>query len=147
MIALLQRVNHAQISIAGQTHAAIGRGLLVLVGLEKNDSQESVSKLVDRVLKYRVFPDAQGRMNLGLSDIGGELLLVSQFTLAAATNSGLRPSFSAAMPPADAEGLYGYLVEVTQQKYNLEKVKSGVFAADMQITLENDGPVTFSLQG
>ena len=147
MIALLQRVNHAQINIAGLSHAAIGRGLLVLIGLEKNDSQDSVSKLLDRIMKYRIFPDAEGRMNLGLSDIGGELLLVSQFTLAAATNSGLRPSFSAAMPPAAAEQLYNWLVDTAQQRYSAEKVKSGIFAADMQITLENDGPVTFTLQG
>ncbi|MEX2131955.1 MAG: D-aminoacyl-tRNA deacylase [Pseudohongiellaceae bacterium] len=144
MIILIQRVNHAKVSIADRCHAQIGRGLLAFVGIESNDTIESSVRLLDRVLAYRVFPDAEGRMNVSLRDVDGELLLVSQFTLAATTNQGLRPGFSSAMAPAKAEALYELLVENVRGKY--ARVKSGVFAADMKVELENDGPVTFVLK-
>ena len=144
MIALIQRVNWSRLSIDQQLHAEIGQGLLALVGLQKSDSLETGKRLMDKVLAYRVFADSEGKMNLSLKDIDGDLLLVSQFTLAASTTKGLRPSFSSAMPPAQAEPLYNDLVAYCQQVH--EFVKSGVFAADMQIALENDGPVTFLLE-
>lgn len=144
MIILIQRVNHAKITIADRCHAQIGRGLLAFVGIESTDTIESSTRLIDRMLAYRVFPDTEGRMNVSLRDIEGELLLVSQFTLAATTNQGLRPGFSSAMAPAKAEALYELLVENARGKYS--RVKSGVFAADMQVELENDGPVSFILK-
>ena len=143
MLALIQRVNWSRLVIDGETHAEIGPGLLALVGMEKADDSAAADKLLHKVLSYRVFADAEGKMNLGLKDVGGELLLVSQFTLAASTSKGLRPSFSSAMPPAEAEALYNELVAKARASY--DKVQSGVFAADMQIALENNGPVTFML--
>lgn len=145
MIALIQRVNHATIHIAGNEHAAIRRGLLAFVGIEREDTERSADRILERLLAYRVFPDAEGKMNQSLKDTGGDLMLVSQFTLAASTNSGLRPSFSSAMPPVGAGVLYQYLLERAAESH--ASVASGVFAADMQITLENDGPVTFILKG
>ena len=143
MLALIQRVNWSRLVIGGEVHAEIGPGLLALVGMEKEDDSKAADKLLHKVLSYRVFADAEGKMNLGLKDIGGELLLVSQFTLAASTSKGLRPSFSSAMPPSEAEPLFNELVAKAQSSY--DKVQSGVFAADMQIALENNGPVTFML--
>ena len=144
MIALLQRVNWAHIRIDGLTHTSIEQGLLAFIGVEKNDSVEKAEKLLAKLLAYRVFADAEGRMNRDVKDIDGGLLLVSQFTLAANTNKGLRPSFSSAMPPADAEQIYNHLVASAKQKHDF--VESGKFAADMKIELENDGPVTFILK-
>ena len=144
MRALIQRVNWSRLLIAGEVHAEIGPGLLAFIGMEKDDDSAAVDKLLHKVLSYRVFADAEGKMNLGLKDVGGELLLVSQFTLAASTSKGLRPSFSSAMPPSQAEILYGELLAKARVGY--DKVQSGVFAADMQIALENNGPVTFMLQ-
>jgi len=144
MRALIQRVNWSRLVIAGEVHAEIGPGLLALIGMERDDDSATADKLLHKVLSYRVFADEAGKMNLGLQDIGGELLLVSQFTLAASTTKGLRPSFSSAMPPAQAEALYDELVDKARASY--DKVQSGVFAADMQIALENNGPVTFMLQ-
>lgn len=144
MLALIQRVNYARLSIENSLHAEIGVGLLALVGIEKDDSTESVDKLVDKILAYRVFSDEEGKMNLSLKDIEGELMLVSQFTLAATTDKGLRPGFSSAKPPAEAEVLYDKMVSRAQQIHG--SVVSGVFAADMQIALENNGPVTFLLK-
>lgn len=144
MIALIQRVNHASVSIAGTVHSQIGQGLLLLLGLEKDDSFSDGQRLLRKVLAYRVFADDQGKMNLGLNDINGELLLVSQFTLAGSTQKGLRPSFSAAMPPEPAKALYEQLVDWIQQEH--PATATGVFGADMKISLENDGPVTFILK-
>lgn len=144
MIALIQRVNYASLSIAGTRHAAIDKGLVVLLGIEKSDTRAHGEKLLQKVLDYRVFADAEGRMNLSVSTIGGQVMLVSQFTLAADTGRGLRPSFTSAMPPSDAEALYDDLVGWIQQQY--PRVVTGCFGADMKILLENDGPVTFSLR-
>lgn len=144
MIALLQRVNWAQIRIDGRLHAEINQGLLIFIGIEKADSARHAEKLLDKILALRLFGDAAGKMNLNLQDVAGELMLVSQFTLAATTDKGLRPGFSSAMPPAEARLLYNCLVEKAAERY--QKVKSGRFAADMKIALENDGPVTFILR-
>ena len=144
MIALLQRVNWARVTIEGETRAQIDKGLLVLVGLEKDDNEDKADRLLHKLLNYRVFADIDGRMNLSLLDIEADLLLVSQFTLAATTDKGLRPGFSSAMLPELAQPLYNYLVE--QAKKNVTKLGTGEFGADMKVALENDGPVTFSLQ-
>lgn len=144
MIALIQRVNHASLRIDGETHCSINKGLVVLLGLEKLDTRASGEKLLRKVLDYRVFADEAGRMNLSVAAIGGQVMLVSQFTLAADTGRGLRPSFTSAMPPADAQILYDELVQWMQVEY--PRVVTGVFGADMKILLENDGPVTFSLR-
>ncbi|MGI9252068.1 MAG: D-aminoacyl-tRNA deacylase [Pseudohongiellaceae bacterium] len=144
MIALLQRVNHAAIVIDNETHAAIGKGILALIGLEAGDTAALGSKLLDRILAYRMFADDKGRMNRSLIDVGGELLLASQFTLVADTSSGLRPGFSRGMAPEPAQALYEELVTVARAKH--ASIASGLFAADMKITLENDGPVTFLLR-
>lgn len=144
MIGLIQRVNWSRLSIDGDLHAEIGAGLLALVGIEKEDASSDVEKLLHKLLSYRVFADGEGRMNLGLKDTGGELLLVSQFTLAASTTKGLRPGFSSAKPPQQAEQLFDELVSKAHQDHGA--VRSGVFGADMQIALENNGPVTFLLR-
>ena len=144
MIALIQRVNWARVKIENELSAEIAAGLLAFIGIEKEDTLSSANKLLDKILAYRVFADSEGKMNLDLKAVSGNLLLVSQFTLAAATDKGLRPSFSSAKPPQDAEPLYDYLV--TQAKLRHQSVSSGQFAANMQIALENDGPVTFILK-
>ena len=144
MIALIQRVNYARLTIGGELHAEIGRGLMALIGVEKSDDSASAEKLLHKILAYRVFGDDDGKMNLSLKDVGGGLMLVSQFTLAASTEKGLRPSFSSAMPPAEAEALYDELVVKAHAEHS--PVSSGVFAADMNIALENNGPVTFLLR-
>lgn len=143
MIGFLQRVSQAQVHINGSTLAAIGPGLLVLVGVQQSDTRTEAARLLQRLLDYRVFPDAQGRMNLSLRQTGGELLLVPQFTLAADTRKGNRPSFTPAAEPAVARRLYEYLVELAQQA--LPTVACGRFGADMQVSLTNDGPVSFWL--
>lgn len=144
MKALIQRVSQAQVQVDQQLSGKIGPGLVALVGIEKNDDIEKADKLLKRMLSYRVFYDDQGKMNLSLSDIQGGLLIVSQFTLAADTKSGTRPGFSTAKNPEEAEVLYDYLVQQAQQLHN--EVETGVFGADMQLTLTNDGPVTFLLE-
>ena len=144
MKALLQRVSQASVSIEGVEVARISNGLLVLVGVEPNDNQQSVEKILHKLLNYRVFADEQGRMNKSLTDTHGGLLLVSQFTLAADTRSGLRPGFSTAAAPAQAEKLFEQLVTLAQERHN--NVQTGQFAADMQVQLINDGPVTFMLE-
>ena len=144
MKALLQRVTQARVEVAGRVVGAIDQGLLVLVGVEPQDSPASADKLLHKLLNYRVFADGAGKTNLSLRDVNGGLLLVSQFTLVADTNSGLRPSFSSAAPPALAAQLFDYLLGQAQQLH--PKVASGEFAADMQVHLVNDGPVTFLLQ-
>lgn len=144
MKALIQRVANAKVVIAEETVGAIEQGLLVLVGVEKDDSEQHADKLVQKLLNYRVFSDQQGKMNLSLMDIEGGLLLVPQFTLAADTRKGLRPSFSSAKPPTDGEALFNYVVAQARAKH--ASVATGVFGADMQVHLVNDGPVTFMLE-
>lgn len=145
MIALLQRVSRAQVDVDGSTVAAIGRGLLVLLAVEPDDTDDVAGKLVDRLLRYRVFEDPAGRMNLSLLDSGGELLLVPQFTLAADTRRGLRPSFTAAAPPELGRRLFERAVELARVELS-QRVATGRFGANMQVSLTNDGPVTFWLQ-
>ena len=144
MKGLLQRVRGARVEVAGEVVGAIDQGLLVLVAVEPSDTVASADKLLHKLLNYRVFSDDEGKMNLSLKDIGGGLLLVSQFTLAADTKSGLRPSFSKAAPPALGEALFEHLLSQAQQLHGT--VASGRFGADMQVHLVNDGPVTFLLQ-
>jgi D-tyrosyl-tRNA(Tyr) deacylase len=141
--ALLQRVSEARVQIAGEVTGAIGPGLLVFLALEPGDTRKAGEALLERVLQYRVFGDEQGRMNRSLRDTGGGLLLVSQFTLAADTGRGLRPGFSTAMPPAEAEPLFASLFAYAAARHT--PVAGGRFGADMQVSLTNDGPVTFLL--
>lgn len=144
MIGLLQRVTHAAVEVDRARVGAIGRGLLVLVGVERGDSAREADRLLERLLGYRVFADAQGRMNLSLSDVGGGLLLVPQFTLAADTQKGTRPGFSTAAAPAEGERLFDHMVRRARVVH--PDVQTGRFGADMQVSLVNDGPVTFWLQ-
>jgi len=144
MIALLQRVSEARVEVEGETVGAIGSGLLVFVGVERGDSEPQADRLLERILGYRVFPDAQGRMNLNLREIDGGLLLVPQFTLAADTRKGMRPSFTPAAPPEVGERLFHYLVASARASH--PNVAAGRFGAYMQVKLNNDGPVTFWLR-
>lgn len=146
MIALLQRVTHATLRIDGREYSRIGPGLVVLLGVEKDDDENSADRMLQRLLSYRVFADDEGRMNRSLRDVAGDLMLVSQFTLAASTDKGLRPSFSAAMPPDRAEQLYDYMVNKARTESGVT-LATGRFGADMKVALENDGPVTFLLRG
>lgn len=145
MIALLQRVRSAHVEIEGRRIAAIGPGLLVFACVQPGDTAARIDRLAARIVAYRVFPDAAGRMNLGLRETGGGLLLVSQFTLGADTDSGLRPSFSTAAPPE--EGRAGFERLLAACRALLPGVEAGRFGADMQVGLVNDGPVTFWLEG
>jgi D-tyrosyl-tRNA(Tyr) deacylase len=144
MRGLIQRVSYARVIVDGQVVGEIGRGLLLLLGMQKGDTPQKIDKLLNKVIAYRVFPDAVGRMNLGLAEVQGGLLIVSQFTLAADTQKGLRPAFSAALPPGDAEILYDEFVTRAQARCGV--VGTGIFGADMKVQLENDGPVTFMLE-
>ena len=144
MIGLLQRVDTAQVAGEGAVIAEIRRGLLVLVGIEAQDGRAEADRLLERLLGYRVFPDRDGKMNLSLRDIGGGLLLVPQFTLAADTGKGARPSFSPAAAPDVGKALFDYLLERAQAAH--AEVGGGRFGADMKVTLTNDGPVTFWLR-
>jgi D-tyrosyl-tRNA(Tyr) deacylase len=144
LIALIQRVTEARVEVDGGVVGAIGRGILALVGVERGDAQAQAQRLVEKVLGYRIFPDAEGKMNLSLLDIKGELLAVPQFTLAADTGSGTRAGFSTAATPADGRLLFDRFVFLASQKQL--QVKSGTFGANMKVTLVNDGPVTFWLQ-
>lgn len=144
MIGLLQRVTEAKVAVAGKTVGAIDQGLLVLIGVEKGDTEKQADRLLERLLGYRVFADKQDKMNLSLTDVQGGLLLVSQFTLPADTKKGMRPGFSAGASPDEGERLFTYLVEKAQTVH--KKVETGIFGADMQVSLTNDGPVTFWLQ-
>ncbi len=144
MIALLQRVRQASVTVAGEVVGCIDRGLLVFVGVERGDGEAEADRLLQRLLGYRVFADEQEKMNLSLRDVAGGLLLVSQFTLAADTRKGARPSFSRAAPPAEGERLFHYLLAQARAAHPL--VEAGRFGADMQVALVNDGPVTFWLQ-
>ena len=144
MIALIQRVTQARVTVEGECVGAIGPGLLALVAIEPGDGAAQVERMLERLLGYRVFSDAAGRMNLSLRDIGGGLLLVSQFTLAADTNKGMRPSFTSAAPPELGRRLLDRLVERAREAH--PEVATGRFGAEMQVALVNDGPVTFRLE-
>ncbi len=144
MIGLLQRASAGRVEIDGRTVGEIDRGLVVLVGVVPEDTEAKAERLLERLLGYRVFPDDSGRMNLSLRDIGGGLLLVPQFTLAADTRKGTRAGFSRAADPQLGERLFKHLVQRAEQSHPL--VASGVFGADMQVSLTNDGPVTFWLE-
>ncbi len=143
VIGLLQRVTAASVDVANERIAAIGAGLLVLVGIERGDTPSQADRLLERLLNYRVFADETGRMNLSVSDIGGGLVLVPQFTLAADTRKGTRASFTPAAPPEEGARLFEYLVAIARQHHAV--VGCGRFGADMQVALINDGPVTFWL--
>ena len=144
MIGLLQRVSQARVEADGEIAGEIGAGLLVLVGVERDDTEAKAARLLERLLGYRVFPDDAGRMNLSLQDMGGGLLLVPQFTLAADTRKGTRAGFSTAAAPEEGRRLFDLLVE--QARHRHSDVATGIFGADMQVSLTNDGPVTFWLQ-
>ena len=144
MIALVQRVTEARVEVDGKVLGAIGRGILALVGVERGDSQTQAERLAERVLGYRIFPDAEGKMNRSLLEVGGELLAVPQFTLAADTKTGTRAGFSTAASPEEGKRLFDLFVEIVRQKN--PHTKTGQFGADMRVGLVNDGPVTFWLQ-
>lgn len=144
MIALIQRVSQANVAVTGEVIAQIGRGLLVLVGVARGDTQREAEKLAERVLRYRVFADANGRMNLSVRDAEGAVLLVPQFTLAADTSGGLRPSFSTAAAPEVGAALFVHFV--THIRASGVTSACGRFGADMQVSSTNDGPVTFWLE-
>ncbi len=144
MLCLIQRVTRASVAVDGDTIGAIGPGLLALVGVEPGDDTPQVERMATRLLGYRVFADDAGRMNRALSDTGGGLLLVSQFTLAADTRSGMRPGFSTAAAPAEAEVVFDRLVAMCRERHPV--VETGRFGAHMEISLVNDGPVTFLLR-
>ena len=144
MIALLQRVSEAAVQVNGEITGEIGRGILALVGVERGDTEAQADRLLERVLAYRIFPDTEGRMNLDLRQVGGGLLLVSQFTLAADTHKGNRPSFTPAAPPDEGARLFDHVVAQARKAH--APIATGRFGADMQVRLVNDGPVTFWLQ-
>ena len=144
MKALLQRVSSSKVEVEGKVVGQISKGLLVFIGIEKQDDMMSSDKMVKKILSYRVFPDSDEKMNLSIRDINGELLIVSQFTLAADTKNGTRAGFSKAMLPNEAEKLYNNFLEKTQSMGTI--TESGIFGADMQVSIVNDGPVTFLLE-
>lgn len=144
MIGLLQRVSSARVEVDSKSIAEVGTGLLVLIGVERDDDEVRADRLLERLLNYRVFPDEAGRMNLALRDIQGGLLLVPQFTLVADTRKGTRPGFSTAASPEDGRRLFNYLCHRAIEAHT--RVGTGIFGADMQVALINDGPVTFWLQ-
>ena len=144
MIGLIQRVSQARVDVDTQTVARIDRGILALVGIEKQDDSETAERLIQKIVHYRIFPDDNGKMNQSLHHIAGELLLVPQFTLLADTRKGARPSFSPAATPETSQRLFLQLVELALENHGC--VQAGIFGATMQVTLTNDGPVTFWLQ-
>lgn len=144
MLALLQRVQHARVDVDGQTVGAIGAGLLIFVCAERGDTEATGDKLLAKILKLRIFADEQGKMNRSVVDVGGGLLIVSQFTLAADTTGGNRPSFTNAAPPDEGRRLYDHFVAQARAAHPL--VQTGQFAADMQVHLVNDGPVTIPMR-
>lgn len=143
MIALIQRVKQASVTVDNQIIGQINHGLLILLGVEQQDNEQKAIRLCEKVLGYRIFSDSEGKMNLNVGQANGEVLVVSQFTLAANTNKGMRPSFTSGAKPEDANKLYQFFVEQCQKQI---KTQTGKFAADMQVSLINDGPVTFWLQ-
>lgn len=144
MIALLQRVSSAAVAVDGELIAEIGPGLLALIGIERSDDASRAVRLVERILGYRIFADDEGKMNLNVSDVGGGVLLVPQFTLAADTRKGMRPSFSRAADPEAGSALFDTVVDIMER--NTDRVQKGRFGADMSVQLVNEGPVTFWLQ-
>ena len=154
MKALIQRVSQAKVEVENQIVGQIGPGLLVLLGVDRDDDQAKADQLLHKVVHYRIFSDAEGKMNLNVLQAGGSLLVVSQFTLSASTKKGMRPSFTSAGSPALAEELYEYFVSQAEIKMGSDethltpssRVQTGQFAADMQVSLTNDGPVTFMLE-
>jgi len=144
LIALIQRVTEARVEVDGRTIGAIGRGVLALVGVERGDAEAQAERLAERVLGYRIFPDGEGKMNLSLLDIKGELLAVPQFTLAADTRQGTRAGFSTAAAPEEGNRLFELFVKKAREK--IPGAQAGQFGADMKVSLVNDGPVTFWLQ-
>jgi len=142
LLGLIQRVSEAKVIVSGKVTGQINRGILLLLGVQKNDTEANMTRLLHKVIHYRVFPDEKGHMNLSLQDITGELLVVPQFTIAADTKKGLRPSFSSAAKPGEAEFLYD---EFVREAGKLCPTRTGVFGADMKVSLINDGPVTFML--
>lgn len=144
MRGLVQRVAEARVTVAGECVGQIGAGILLLLGMHKGDTEAQALRLLEKVLAYRIFPDAGGRMNRSLADTGGGLLVVSQFTLAADTKKGLRPGFDPAEIPERAQALYAFFVDEARRRHPV--VATGCFGADMQVSLVNDGPVTFLLE-
>ncbi len=144
MIALIQRVTSAQVVVDQRIIGNINQGLLALIGIEPDDNKQKADKLLNRLVNYRVFSDQDDKMNLSLTDINGGLLLVPQFTLAADTKKGMRPSFSSAAPPFLGEKMFDYIVDQAKESHN--NIETGEFGADMKVSLCNDGPVTFWLQ-
>lgn len=144
MKALIQRVSSASVDIDGQRHGEIGPGILLLLGVEKTDTEAAADKLLSKALNYRIFADSEGKMNLNLQQTEGGLLIVSQFTLVADTRKGLRPGFSAGATPQQGENLYNYFVAKARELHH--DIGTGQFGADMQVSLINDGPVTFMLE-
>jgi D-aminoacyl-tRNA deacylase len=144
MLGLIQRVKRASVDVNNECVGEIEQGILLLLGIEKTDTQGTADKLIDKILAYRLFADEQNKMNCNVQQIDGGVLVVSQFTLAADTQKGLRPSFSCAMPPVEAEQLYNYFVSTMRAKH--ASIATGIFGADMQVSLVNDGPVTFMLK-
>lgn len=144
MKALIQRVSSASVDVNGERIGEINKGILVLLGVEREDNNAAADKLLKKIINYRIFPDAEGKMNLNLQQIDGELLIVSQFTLVADTKKGLRPGFSSGASPELGEALYQYVIEEAKKK--IPNVATGQYGADMQVSLVNDGPVTFWLE-
>jgi len=144
MKALLQRVSSSKVEVEGKVVGQINKGLLVFIGIEKQDDTICADKMINKILSYRVFSDSNDKMNLSIRDINGDLLIVSQFTLAADTKSGTRAGFSTAMSPIEAENLYNYFLEKTKSMTTI--TESGIFGANMKVSLVNDGPVTFLLE-
>ena len=141
---VIQRVNHAKVTIDGRVNGAIDKGFMVLIGIGQGDTKEDADKYLKKLINMRIFEDEDEKMNLSLKDVDGQLLLVSQFTLYASCKKGNRPSFTEAAKPAEAEALYDYIVE--EAKKQVPVVETGVFGADMKVSLENDGPVTIILE-
>ncbi len=145
MISVIQLVTHAEVVVDSAAIGSIQKGIMALIGIEKTDNEKEADKLFNKIINYRIFPDAQGKMNLSLKDIRGGLLLVPQFTLVAETTKGTRPGFSTGMPPQEGKQLFEYLIEYAQKQHDVS-IASGCFGAYMQVSLCNDGPVTFILQ-
>ena len=147
MLGLIQRVSSASVAIDNQVNGKIDQGLVLLLGIQKDDDQSKADQLLKKVVSYRIFADAAGKMNLSLNDVGGGLLVISQFTLAVDTSKGLRPGFLTAAPPEQAKALYDYFLTQAQANYAPDvNIESGIFGANMQVSLCNDGPVTFMLR-
>ena len=144
MLALLQRVNFAKVVVDGKVTGQIDKGILAFIGLEKGDNETKCKRMFDKIVKYRMFYDENEKLNLNVEQVSGSILLVSQFTLAANTASGNRPSFDPAMAPSEAKVLYEKFIAYAHSK--LPRVEEGIFAADMKVNLENDGPVTFMIK-